>query len=64
MSDVQKIILIALAVAGLIFLLVGFVLMHHIGGFMRTVEEEAREEEARNAASKQTPSDGESNNFE
>ena len=29
---------------GLVCLVVGFSLMHYIGGFMRTVEEEARNE--------------------
>ena len=48
---VQKIILIALLVVGGLSLIVGFALMHHIGGFLKTVEEEARqEEEARSAA--------------
>ena len=45
MTTAQKIILIALLVVGGICLLVGFALMHHIGGFLRTVEEEAREQD-------------------
>ncbi len=45
MTIAQKIILIALLAVGALGLLVGFVLMHHIGGFLRTVEEEAREQE-------------------
>ena len=44
MTATQKIILIALLAFGGICLIVGFTLMHHIGGFMRTVEEEARKE--------------------
>ena len=49
MTIAQKVILGALLVAGALCLIVGFTLMHHIGGFMRTVEEEAREEEQRAA---------------
>ena len=45
MTDVQKIILIALLVLGGICLVVGFALSHYIGGFLHTVEKEAREEE-------------------
>ena len=45
MAEGLRIILIALTVTGSIFLLVGFTLVHHIGGFMKTVEEEAREAE-------------------
>ena len=45
MSDAQKILLIGLAAVGLVFLVVGFSLMHYIGGFMRTVEEESRRED-------------------
>ncbi len=44
MANAQKIILIAMAAVGLVCLVVGFSLMHYIGGFMRTVEEEARQE--------------------
>ncbi|MBQ8109302.1 MAG: hypothetical protein IJ124_03945 [Clostridia bacterium] len=44
MTSTQKIVLIALAVAGVVCLLVGLSLMHYIGGFMRTVEDEARKE--------------------
>ena len=44
MANAQKIILIAMAAVGLVCLVVGFSLMHYIGGFMRTVEEEARNE--------------------
>lgn len=53
MTLAQKTILIALLVVGGLCLVVGFALMHYIGGFMRTVEEEAREEEAREQEQKQ-----------
>ena len=47
MTLTQKIVLIALLVLGGICLIVGFTLMHYIGGFLRTVEEEkAQEDEA------------------
>jgi len=46
MTLTQKIILIALLVLGGICLIVGFTLMHYIGGFLRTVEEEKEQEEA------------------
>lgn len=58
MSDAQKIILIALFAVGLICLVVGFTLMHHIGGFMRAVEEEAREEDEAEAAGEKSPGGG------
>ena len=45
MSVTQKVILIALLVVGGLCVIVGFALMHHIGGFLRTVEEEARKSE-------------------
>ncbi len=45
MTIAQRVILIALLVVGGLCLIVGFTLMHHIGGFLRTVEEEAREQE-------------------
>ena len=45
MTFTQKIILIALLVLGGLCLIVGFTLMHYIGGFLHTVEEEAREAE-------------------
>ncbi len=45
MSATQKIVIGALLAVGALCLIVGFTLMHHIGGFLRTVEEEAREEE-------------------
>ncbi len=41
MTLTQKIILIALLVLGALCLIVGLTLSHYIGGFMRTVEEEA-----------------------
>ncbi len=47
MSGTERIIVAALAMAGVlaaIGLIVGMVLRHHIGGFMRTVEREAREQ--------------------
>lgn len=47
MTLTQKIILIALLVVCGLCLIVGFTLMHYIGGFLRTVEEEkALEDEA------------------
>ena len=46
MTLTQKIIFIALLVLGGICLIVGFTLMHYIGGFLRTVEEEKEREEA------------------
>ena len=45
MTLTQKIILIALLVLGGLCLIVGFTLMHYIGGFLRTVEEEKTQEE-------------------
>ena len=45
MTLTQKIILIALLVVGGLCLIVGFTLMHYIGGFLRTVEEEKTQEE-------------------
>jgi len=44
MTLTQKIVLIALLVMGALCLIVGFTLMHHIGGFLRTVEEEKEQE--------------------
>ncbi len=56
MTDTQKIILIALVALGAVCLLVGFTLSHYIGGFIRHVEEEAREEdEARKAEQAERP---------
>ena len=55
MSDTQKIIIAALAMLGvlaLIGLIVGATLRHHIGGFIRTVEREAREREEAEEASR------------
>lgn len=43
MTLTQKIILIALLVIGGVCVIVGFTLMHYIGGFLRTVEEEAQQ---------------------
>ena len=45
MSVTQKIILVALLALGVVCLAVGFSLVHYIGGFLRTVEEEARDPE-------------------
>ncbi len=45
MTGTQKIVLIALLALGAVCLIVGFTLSHYIGGFIRHVEEEAREEE-------------------
>ena len=47
MTGTQKIVLIALIALGAICAIVGFTLSHTIGGFIRHVEEEAREEEER-----------------
>ena len=47
MTIAQKVILGALLLVGALCLIVGFTLMHHLGGFIHTVEEEAREEEKR-----------------
>ena len=55
MSATQKIVIGALLTIGALCLIVGFTLMHYIGGFLRTVEEEAKEEEQ--AARKPADSD-------
>ena len=47
MTDLQKVILVALGTLILLALIVGAVLRHHIGGFIETVAREAREEEER-----------------
>ena len=47
MDYIQKTLLIALALLAALCVIIGAVLRHHIGGFIRTVAEEAREEEAR-----------------
>ena len=44
MTDIQKIILIALLALGALSLIVGLTLSHYIGGFIRHVEKEAQEE--------------------
>ena len=44
MTEIQKIVLIALVVLAGLAIVVTLVLGHHIGGFLRTVEREAREE--------------------
>ena len=45
MAFAQKVILIAVLAIGGVGLLVGLVLMHSIGGFLHTIEEETRESE-------------------
>ena len=55
MALTQKIILIALLVVGGLFLIVGITLTHHIGGFLRTVEEE-KERESEQDAKPRAPS--------
>ena len=45
MSTTQKIILGAFLAVGALCLIVGFTLMHYIGGFLRNVEEEAQAQE-------------------
>jgi hypothetical protein len=55
MALTQKIILIALLVVGGLFLIVGITLTHHIGGFLRTVEEE-KERESEEDAKPRAPS--------
>ena len=59
MSDTQKIVLIALLAIGALCLIVGFTLSHHIGGFIRHVEEEAREEEEARKAEREQAASGE-----
>ena len=44
MTDVQKIVLVALLVLGALCVIVGLTLSHYIGGFLETVEKEAQEE--------------------
>ncbi len=64
MTLTQKIILIALLVIGGLAMIVGFTLMHYIGGFLRTVEEEkAQEDETPRQSDGGTPphSDGKTN---
>lgn len=57
MTLTQKIILIALLVVGGLCLIVGFTLMHYIGGFLRTVEEEKTQEDeaSRQSGDSQSP---------
>ena len=57
MTDTQKIVLIALLALGALCLIVSLTLSHHIGGFIRHVEEEARAEaeEAERLAEGQSP---------
>ena len=50
MTYTQKLLLIAL---GALCLIVSLTLSHHIGGFLRHVEEEAREEEAAREAERE-----------
>ena len=54
MTLTQKIILISLLVLGGLCLIVGFTLMHYIGGFLRTVEEEKEEEPLRQTEESRT----------
>ncbi len=64
MTLTQKIILIALLVVGGLGLIVGLTLMHYIGGFLRTVEEEKAQEDEAPPQSDDSPSpqsDGNSN---
>lgn len=63
MTMTQKIILIAILVLGGLCLIVGFTLMHYIGGFLRTVEEEkSQEEEAGRASDGRQGQDGNGEN--
>ena len=57
MTDTQKIILIALLALGALCLIVSLTLSHHIGGFLRHVEEEAKAEaeEAERLAGERSP---------
>lgn len=55
MTLAQKVILFALLAVGGLCLIVGLTLMHHIGGFLRTVEEEREQEEAESAKSADVP---------
>ena len=59
MALTQKIILIALLVVGGLFLIVGITLTHHIGGFLRTVEEEKERESEQNAKPRAPSKDSE-----
>ena len=65
MTLTQKIILVSLLVLGGICLIVGFALMHYIGGFLRTVEEEKAQEEdaARQSDAPQASQSDESTNI-
>lgn len=62
MSDTRELIVAALVMLGvlaLIGLIVGMALRHYIGGFIRTVEREAREQEESEEASSAEEKDGE-----
>ena len=52
MTMTQKVFLIAVLVVGGICLIVGFTLAHYIGGFLSTIEEEAREQEQEDEAAR------------
>ena len=46
MANIKNVVLLAAGMLAAVALIVGLVLRHYIGGFIRTVEREAREEEA------------------
>ena len=46
MANIKNVVLLAAGLLAAIALVVGLVLRHYIGGFIRTVEREAREEQA------------------
>lgn len=50
MPYAYKVVAALVAAALMLSVVVGLILSHHIGGFLRTVEREAREEEARRDA--------------
>ena len=62
MAFTQKVVLIALLALGGLCLIVGLTLTHYVGGFLHTVEEEAREEdEAARAATSENASESDNN---
>ena len=46
MANIKNVVLLAAGMLAAVALIVGLVLRHYSGGFIRTVEREAREEEA------------------
>ncbi|MDO4866320.1 MAG: hypothetical protein Q4C10_07150 [Clostridia bacterium] len=62
MTDVQKVVLVAVLVLGALCVIVGLTLSHYIGGFLETVEKEAQEEAE--AAEREKRGTGTDNNAE